>query len=152
MAYNSTSWTTEAGAISVSSPYSLYSSFNTNSDESYNYAAGYHEILTFRNSKYTLSGKNPQLGNGPDPATSYTTADSYTNHAARLINCLWYISDSIYIEEIYSLTGADELAEDVIRMHLMSYDFTSGVSACLTNGVILASSPDVTSKGNAQPY
>ena len=37
-------------------------------------------------------------------------------------------------------------------MHLMSYDFNSGVSACLTNGVILASSSDVTSEGSEQPY
>ena len=152
MAYNSTSWATEAGTTSVSSPYSLYSSFNTNSDRSYNYAAGYHEILTFENSTYTSSGKNPHLGNGPDPATSYTTSDSYGYEADGLVNCLWYISDSIYIEEIYALVAADASEEDVVRMHLMSYDFNSGVSACLTNGVILASSSDVTSEGSEQPY
>ena len=151
MAYNSTSWATEVGTTSVSSPYSLYSYFHTNADESNAYQAGYHEMLTFQHSNYDTV-VNPYLGNGTNPDTSFTTSSSAGYQSNKLINCLWYISDSIYIEEIYALVGADESAEDVVRMHLMSYDFTSGVSDCLTNGVILASSPDVTSEGNEQPY
>ena len=37
-------------------------------------------------------------------------------------------------------------------MHCLSFDFTSGATACLTNGVLLAHNSDVTNAGAEQPY
>ena len=37
-------------------------------------------------------------------------------------------------------------------MHLLSYDFTSGSTSCLTNGTLLAHNSDVTNAGSEQAY
>jgi len=37
-------------------------------------------------------------------------------------------------------------------MHLKSFTFTSGATACLTAGALLAHNSDVTNAGNEQPY
>ena len=53
---------------------------------------------------------------------------------------------------MYSIEGADAATGDTTRMHLMSYDFASGVTNCLTNGTLLAHNSDVTNAGSEQPY
>ena len=157
MAYNSTSWATD-GATKVSSVDTgfMYVDFFIDSKSSHAFAAGYHEMLRFNHSAETSSsGYTPNLGNGSDPATSFTTADANENKASILVYCLWYIPDDIYVDEVYSLEGADEPSSeggDTTRMHLMSFDFNSGVSACLTNGTLVAHNSDVTNSGNEQPY
>ena len=56
------------------------------------------------------------------------------------------------IDAVYSIQGADNATGDTTRMHLMSYDFTSGVSNCLNNGTLLAHNSDVANAGSEQPY
>ena len=152
MAYNTTSWTTKAATMtseSVSTTKNQYSYFHTNSSESSSWGAGYHHMLTFENYNNTAS---PHLGNDPDPATSFTTSNTTHFEAESLVTCLWYISENTYIDAIYSLEGADDPTGDVTRMHAMSFDFTSGATSCLTNGTLLAYSPQISNDGNEQPY
>ena len=61
----------------------------------------------------------------------------------------------IYIDAVYSLEGADANnsgGADTTRMHLMGFDFNSGSTSCLTNGILLAHNSDVTNEGNEQIY
>ena len=50
------------------------------------------------------------------------------------------------------MEGADASAGDTTRMHLFSYDFTSGSTSALTNGTLLAHNSDVTNAGSEQAY
>ena len=153
MAYNSTSWITEKEIETVVGKI-MYADFFINAEAASSFAAGYHEVLTFDNAGDNVGGRTPNLGNGPDPATSFTTADAIEQRASELVVCLWHLPDEIYIDGVFSLEGADAADGDVTRMHLMSFDFNSGVSACLTNGTLLAHSSDagLTNAGSEQPY
>ena len=92
------------------------------------------------------------FGTGTDPATTFTTADSNEERASDLVPCLWYVNDDISIDAIKSIEGADAAGGDTTRMHLFSYDFTSGATSCLTNGTLLGHNSDVTNAGSEQPY
>lgn len=110
--------------------------------------ANNHYAVPFANGNNASTSQYINLGTGTDPATSYTTSTD----AHKLVPVMWYIADNITIDAIYSFEGADAATGDTTRMHLMSYDFTSGVTNCLTNGTLLAHNSDVTNAGYEQPY
>ena len=147
MGYDTTAWTTAGNTLTIGGT-TLYTNFFTHNFESVNFALGYHELLTYENCHFSAAGTNPNLGDGPDPATSFTLADSTAERASELVHCLWYLPDNIYIDGVYSIEGADADATDVTRMHLMSFDYTSASASVLTNGTLLAHDTD-TGKTNA---
>ena len=69
-----------------------------------------------------------------------------------MVALLWYIPDAISIDSVTSIEGADAETGDTTRMHLFSYDFTSGSTSALTNGTLLAHNNDVTNAGSEQAY
>ena len=107
-----------------------------------------HYAVPFANGNNASTSQYINLGTGTDPATSFTTSTD----AHKLVPVMWYIPDNITIDAIYSFEGADDATGDTTRMHLMSYDFTSGATSCLTNGTLLAHNSDVTNAGYEQPY
>lgn len=111
-------------------------------------SANEHYAVPFANGNNTVTSSYISLGTGTDPATSFTTSTD----AHKLVPTMWYIPDNITIDAVYSLEGADAATGDTTRMHLMSYDFTSGATSCLTNGTLLAHNSDVTNAGYEQPY
>ena len=133
----------------VNTQYATFSIGNTQS--SYNSADTHHPI-PFSNAVYGVSNLAPAFGTGTDPATTFTTADSNEERASDLVPCLWYVNDDISIDAIKSIEGADAATGDTTRMHLFSYDFTSGATSCLTNGTLLGHNSDVTNAGSEQPY
>ena len=92
------------------------------------------------------------FGTGTDPDTTFTTADTDTQYASQLVPCLFYVPDSISIDAVTSIEGADAATGDTTRMHLYSYTFTSGSTSALTSGTLLAHNSDVTNAGNEQAY
>lgn len=111
-------------------------------------AANQHYAVPFVNGNNSVTSSYISLGTGTDPDTSFTTStDAY-----KLVPTMWYIPDNMTIDAVYSLEGADAATGDTTRMHLMSYDFTSGATSCLTNGTLLAHNSDVTNAGYEQPY
>ena len=111
-------------------------------------SANEHYAVPFANGNNTVTSSYISLGTGTDPATSFTTSTD----AHKLIPLMWYVPDNMTIDAVYSLEGADDATGDTTRMHLMSYDFTSGATSCLTNGTLLAHNSDVTNAGYEQPY
>ena len=65
---------------------------------------------------------------------------------------MWYVQDSIIIDAVTSIEGADASTGDTTRMHLMSFTLNSGSTACLEAGSVLAYNSDVTNAGNEQAY
>ena len=110
--------------------------------------ANNHYAIPFANGNNASTSQYINLGTGTDPATSFTTSTD----AHKLVPVMWYLADNITIDAVYSLEGADAATGDTTRMHLMSYDFTSGATNCLTNGTLLAHNSDVTNAGYEQPY
>tara|TARA_Y100001963_G_scaffold155640_1_gene247346 strand:- start:1480 stop:2268 length:789 start_codon:yes stop_codon:yes gene_type:complete len=133
----------------VNTQYATFSVGNTQSQ--YN-SANNHHAIPFSSATYGTSNYAPTFGTGTDPATTFTTADSNEERASDLVPCLWYITDAISIDSVTSIEGADASSGDTTRMHLFSYDFTSGATSCLTNGTLLAHNSDVTNAGSEQPY
>tara|TARA_R100001510_G_C7655746_1_gene215089 strand:+ start:1082 stop:1858 length:777 start_codon:yes stop_codon:yes gene_type:complete len=111
-------------------------------------AANNHYAIPFVNGNNSSTLSYIDLGTGTDPVTSFTTSTD----AFKLVPTMWYIPDNMTIDAVYSLEGADAATGDTTRMHLMSYDFTSGATSCLTNGTLLAHNSDVTNAGYEQPY
>ena len=111
-------------------------------------AANQHYAIPFVNGNNSVTSSYISLGTGTDPDTSIDTNDV----AYKLVPTMWYVPDNMTIDAVYSLEGADAATGDTTRMHLMSYDFTSGATSCLTNGTLLAHNSDVTNAGYEQPY
>ena len=111
-------------------------------------SANTHYAVPFVNGNNASTVSYISLGTGTDPATSYTTSDD----AHKLIPTMWYVPDNMTIDAVYSTEGADAATGDTTRMHLFSYDFTSGATSCLTNGTLVAHNSDVTNAGYEQPY
>ena len=111
-------------------------------------SANEHYAVPFVNGNNAATTSYISLGTGTDPATSVDT----NSVAYKLVPVMWYIPDNMTIDAVYSLEGADAATGDTTRMHLMSYDFTSGATSCLTNGTLLAHNSDVTNAGYEQPY
>jgi hypothetical protein len=129
-----------------------YAHFGQSSLVTNSFAAGTHYMIPFRGQIQANSSNPISLGTGTDPATTFTTAEGNATRASALVPMLWYIPDSITIDEIKHFTGADTATGDTTRMHLMSYRFTSGYSACLDQHVLQATSPDLLNAGSEQPY
>ena len=161
MAYNSTSWTTQAITKAGSSGENTvggvtqYAYFGISSKFTSLNVAGGHYPLYF-NMGYPniaeLGDQVPNLGNGTDPSTSFTFADATDQRASEWVPYLWYLPDNIYIDSVYSLEGADAATGDTTRFHLMGYTFTSGSTSALSSGTLLAHNSDTTNAGSEQAY
>ena len=110
--------------------------------------ANTHYAVPYVNGNNASTTSYISLGTGTDPATSFTTS----NDAYKLVATMWYVPDNMTIDAVYSMEGADAATGDTTRMHLMSYDFTSGATSCLTNGALVAHNSDVTNAGYELPY
>ncbi len=116
-------------------------------------AAGYHYPMGIGTGVFDSILQPPDFGNGTDPATSFTTADANTDKASDLACCMWYIPLHITIDSVMSIQGADAATGDTTRLHLFSYDLTSGHTSALSNGTLIAhTSSDITNAGSEQLY
>ena len=131
-----------------------YAYFGVGSSDASIFASGTHTALPFAGMQIgsSLSQDNIRFGTDTDPATSFTTADGSNTDASILVPVMWYIPDNIAIDSVYSIEGATTATGDTTRMHLLSYDFTSGSTSALTNGTLLAHNDDVTNAGSEQAY
>ena len=129
-----------------------YAYFGIGGGTSANYAGSKHIAILYQNMNVASTADNFELGTGTDPDTSFTTADGTNTDASVVVPCLWYVPDNISIDSVIGIEGGDNATGDTTRMHLMSYDFTSGSTSCLTNGTVLASNSDVTNAGSEQAY
>ena len=129
-----------------------YAYFSIGSGESTYFTANTHTAITFSSANFGTAAFPPTFGTSTDPATTFVTADANNQRASDLVPTMWYIADNMVIDAVYSIEGADAATGDTTRMHLMSYDFTSGVVNCLNNGTLLAHNSDVTNAGSEQPY
>ena len=129
-----------------------YAYFSIGNAESAFFSANTHTAIAFSSANFGTSATPPTFGTGTDPATTFATADGSGTRASDLVPTMWYIADNMVIDAVYSIEGADNATGDTTRMHLMSYDFASGVTNCLTNGTLLAHNSDVTNAGSEQPY
>ena len=129
-----------------------YAYFGIGAGTSANYSGNTHIGILYQNMNVASTADNFELGTGTDPATSFTTADGTNTAASVVVPCLWYVPDNISIDSVIGIEGGDNATGDTTRMHLMSYDFTSGSTSCLTNGTVLASNSDVTKADSEQAY
>ena len=129
-----------------------YATFGVGTTHSSTYADDTHQALPFSSATYSDKTYPPAFGTGTDPATTFTTANGNATRASDLVPCLWYVNDAISIDAIKSIEGADAGSGDTTRMHIFSYDFTSGATSCLTNGTLVGHNSDVTNAGSEQPY
>tara|TARA_Y100001938_G_scaffold47160_1_gene65560 strand:- start:5417 stop:6205 length:789 start_codon:yes stop_codon:yes gene_type:complete len=129
-----------------------YATFAVNSTELAGASAGRHFAIPFQNSTYADVSNPPMFGSGIDPETSFTTAESNGYRASDIVPMMWYLCDDISIDAVKHIEGADTATGDTTRLHLYSYDFTSGATNCLTNGTLLARSANTTNAGSEQPY
>ena len=118
------------------------------------FSANTHHAIPFAQGNFggTAESAMPTFGTSTDPATSLTTADADSDRASDIVPVMWYIPDAISIDSITSIEGADAATGDTTRMHLFSYDFTSGSTSALTNGTLLGHNSDVTNAGSEQAY
>ena len=116
------------------------------------YTANTHFAVPFVDGNYPSSLYPPSLGTATDPATSFTTSEGNATRASDLVTCMWYLDLPITIDAVTCLEGADTATGDTTRMHLFSYDFTSGSTSALTNGTLLAHNSDTTNAGSEQAY
>ena len=130
-----------------------YANFGVPSAGAANMLANNHYAIPFGNVIASELFYLPTLGTSTDPATSLTV-DGTANglKAAEIGICLWHVPDAISIDSVTHIEGADTATGDTTRMHLMSYTFNSGSASILADGVVLASSPDVTNAGYEQAY
>ena len=128
-----------------------YAYFGITDEETNSYSANTHYPIPFMTMD-TGVAEDISFGTGTDPATSFTTADGNATDASNLVPMIWYVPDNIEIDAIYSIEGSDHATGDTTRMHLMSYDFTSGSTSALTNGTLLGHNSDVTNAGSEQAY
>ena len=146
MAYNSTSWTTDANTKSGSTGtntvggVTLYKEFGL-----YDYSpiAGVHNAMSSMNSVpinsatgFQSNNNSDAFGNGTDPATSVDLDDA-TGNRFGIINGIWFIEDNIKIDKIRAIATAD--GSQAINFHVMSYDMdvTSNYGD-LSNGTLIA--------------
>ena len=128
-----------------------YAYFGTNYIDVSGLAANTHYPIPF--GMGTTSGSSDvDFGTGTDPDDTFTTANTGTQYASQLVPVLWRVPDNITIDSVTHVEGADAATGDTTRMHLKSFTFTSGATACLTAGTLLAHSSDITNAGNEQPY
>ena len=129
-----------------------YAHFGIANDVSDAWLADNHHPIPFGTTMGAVANDQTTFGTSTDPATSFTTANSNDERASDIIRYCWYVFDAINIDGVVALEGADAATGDTTRMHLMSYDITSGSTSCLTNGTLLAHNSDVTNAGSEQAY
>ena len=130
-----------------------YVHFGNTANDFAAFAAETHYAIPFGGIGGGSSGANSiEFGTATDPATSFTSSDTNSQYASQISKMMWYIPDNITIDAVYHIEGADNATGDTTRMHLFSYDFTSGATASLTNGVLIAHNNDITNAGNEQSY
>ena len=137
-----------AGQVAANTNYAI---FGCNYVDFSNPVANTHYPIAFVAGGATTTN-DVDFGTGTDPDDSFTTANSDTNYASQIVPMIWRLPDNITISSVTSIEGADNATGDTTRMHLKSFDFTSGATSCLTNGTLLAHNDDVTNAGNEQPY
>ena len=117
------------------------------------YTANTHFAIPFAGVNGGLNYTNDvDFGTGTDPDDSFTTANTDTQYAAQIVPMMWRIPDNISIDSVSHIEGASSASGDTTRMHLKSFDFTSGSTSALTNGTLLAHSSDIANDGNEQAY
>ena len=154
MGYDTTAWTTAGNTLTIGGT-TLYTDFGIGAIEgSQEWLANTHYALPYNGVQAAASGNEDDMtfGTSGEPATSFTTADGIGTDSYHLVPKIWYLPDNIYIDAVYSLEGGDNATGDTTRMHLYSYDFTSGSTSALTNGTLLAHNTDVTNAGSEQAY
>lgn len=129
-----------------------YATFSIGHTEASTFADDTHHPLPFASANYGIVTGVPNFGTSTDPATSFTTSEGTGTRASALVPVMWYLPDAISIDSVTSIEGADTATGDTTRMHLFSYDFTSGSTSALTNGTLLAHNSDVTNAGSEQAY
>ena len=145
---DSTNDTVKALGNNVNTQYAYFGITNVDSGA---YAANTHYPVTFL-SNGSLANSDVDFGTGTDPDDSFTTANTDTQYASQIVPMMWRVPDNISIDSVTHIEGADAATGDTTRMHLKSFDFTSGSTSCLTNGALLAHNSDVTNAGNEQAY
>jgi len=128
-----------------------YAYFGAASSDISSFAANTHYPIPFGFGSSTAQS-DVDFGTGTDPSDTFTTADTDTQYASQLVPVIWYVPDSITIDSVSHIEGAYAATGDTTRMHLKSFSLTSGATACLTAGKLLAYSDDRTNAGNEQPY
>jgi len=137
-----------AGQVVANTNYAI---FGVNYANFSSCAANTHYPVPFAMGGQALSN-DVDFGTGTDPDDSFTTANTDTQFASQIVPMIWRLPDNITISSVTSIEGADDSTGDTTRMHLKSFDFTSGSTSCLTNGALLAHNSDVTNAGNEQAY
>jgi len=128
-----------------------YAYFNVGATESQLFLANTHYSLCYQHANYGIVTYPPAFGTGTDPATTFTTSDGNGTRASDIVPCMWYVPDAISIDAVYGIVGADNATGDQVQSHLFSYDYSDGVTNCLTNGTLLAHRGTL-SAGSEQPY
>ena len=139
----------KANGVHVNTQYSYFclsAGFGTS------YTANTHHAVPFVDGNYPATLYPVSLGTGTDPATSFTTSEGNQTRSSDLVTCMWFLDLPITIDAVTCLEGADTATGDTTRMHLFSYDFTSGSTSALTNGTLLAHNSDTTNAGSEQAY
>jgi len=129
-----------------------YAHFGVTNGQSQAYVDDTHQAIPFNSAPYGAYLFPPSFGTSTDPATTFTTADGNGTRAGDLVPVVWFVPDAISIDSVTSFEGADNATGDTTRMHLFSYDFTSGSTSALTGGTLLAHNSDVTNAGSEQSY
>ena len=151
MGYDTTAWTTAGNTLTIGGT-TLYAYFGCEAGQMSGIALGTHYAIPFQNTVISSGQNDVDFGTGTDPATTFTTADTDTQYASQIVPMIWYVPDNVYIDAVYSIEGADNATGDTTRMHLMSYEYTSGSTSTLADGTVLAANSDVTNAGNEQTY
>ena len=139
------------GGASQTSLNTNYATFGASFADISSFAANTHYPIPFVMGGANLTN-DVDFGTGTDPDDSFTTADTDTQYAAQIVPMMWLLPDNITISSVKHIEGADAATGDTTRMHLKSFDFTSGSTSCLTNGALLAHNTDITNAGNEQAY
>ena len=129
-----------------------YAYFGISSANSSGYLANTHYAIPFGFYAQKASDADLDFGTGTDPDDTFTTADTDSQYASQLVPMIWRVPDNITIDSVTHVEGALGATGDTTRMHLKSFTFTSGSTAPLTAGALLAHNSDVTNAGNEQPY
>tara|TARA_Y100000310_G_C20580938_1_gene762937 strand:- start:518 stop:1315 length:798 start_codon:yes stop_codon:yes gene_type:complete len=137
-----------AGQVAASTQYAI---FGISSPDFIAILADKHYAVPFTGGG-SAATNDVDFGTGTDPDDSFTTADTDTQQASQIVPMIWRLPDNITISSVTHIEGGDEAAGDTTRMHLKSFDFTSGSTSCLTNGTLLAHSDDITNAGDEQVY
>jgi len=130
-----------------------YSHFGIAYGDATTYTANTHFAIPFSGVNGGVNYTNDvDFGTGTDPDDSFTTASTDTQYAAQIVPMMWRIPDNISIDSVSHIEGAGSASGDTTRMHLKSFDFTSGSTSALTNGTLLAHNSDITNDGREQAY